>query len=54
MENNVKIIVIRSLSYKIKFIYSKKLGFLSYICTTKTQNGLFWATKLCFLRIRNY
>ncbi len=53
MENNVKIIVIRSLSYKIKFIYSKKLGFLSYICTTKTQNGLFWAIKLCFLRIRN-
>lgn len=37
MENNVKNIIIRSLSYKIKFIYCKKLGFLSYICIMKTH-----------------
>lgn len=37
MENYVKNVTNRSLSYKIKFIYCKYLGFLSYICTAKTH-----------------
>ncbi len=35
MENVVKNIVIRQLSYKIKFTYSQKFRFVSYICIAK-------------------
>ncbi len=36
MENDVKNINIRSLSYKIKFIYAQKFRLVSYICTANS------------------